>query len=167
MRTKYMVIIGIMSALIITVQIGLAFLPNIELVSLLIILCTIVYRWKTLFIIYVFVIVEVLIYGFGIWSINYLYIWTVLMLITMLFRNKRSPFFWAILSGAYGLSFGTLCSVPYLFIGGIPMAVSKIISGIPFDVVHCIGNYVIALVLFKPLYRFLEWINQKGNDLIS
>jgi energy-coupling factor transport system substrate-specific component len=85
----------------------------------------------------------------------------------MLFRNKRSPFFWAILSGAYGLSFGTLCSVPYLFIGGIPMAVSKIISGIPFDVVHCIGNYVIALVLFKPLYRFLEWINQKGNDLIS
>ena len=47
------------------------------------------------------------------------------------------------------------------------MAVSKIISGIPFDVVHCIGNYVIALVLFKPLYRFLEWINQKGNDLIS
>ena len=39
MRTKDMVIIGIMSALIITVQIGLAFLPNIELVSLLIILC--------------------------------------------------------------------------------------------------------------------------------
>lgn len=167
MRTKDIVIIGIMSALIIILQVGLLFLPNIELVSLLIILCTIMYGWKTLYIIYVFVIVEGLIYGFGIWWINYLYVWTILMLITMLFRNKRSPFFWAILSGAFGLCFGALCSIPYFFIGGVSMAVSGIISGIPFDAIHCLSNYVIALVLFHPLYRLLNLINQKYFGSIS
>ena len=156
-----------MSALLIIVQIGLSFLPNIELVSLLIILFTIIYGWKTLYIIYIFVIVEGLIYGFGIWWINYLYVWTILMLIAMLFRNERSPFFWAILSGAFGLCFGALCSIPYFFIGGVSMAVSGIISGIPFDAIHCFSNYIISLVLFYPLYHLLNMINQKDSASTS
>ena len=167
MRTKDIVIIGIMAALLITLQVGLSFLPNIELVSLIIILCTIIYGWKTLYIIYIFVFAEGLIFGFGIWWVNYLYVWTILMLITMLFKSKRSPFFWAILSGAFGLSFGALCSIPYFFIGGASMALSGIISGIPFDAIHCVSNYVIALLLFKPLYHFLDWINQKEIGSIS
>lgn len=167
MRTKDIVIVGIMSAILITVQVSLSFLPNIELVSLLIILSTIVYGWKTLYIIYIFVMTQGFIYGFGIWWINYMYVWTILMLITMLFKNNRSPFFWAILSGAFGLSFGALCSIPYFFIGGLPMVVSGLISGIPFDVVHCVANYIIALVLFKPLYHLFDWMRQKDFGSVS
>lgn len=161
MKTKDIVIIGIMSALLISVQVALAFLPNIELVSLLIIISTLIFGWKTLYIIYIFVIIEGFIYGISLWWFNYLYVWTILMLITMLFKDKRSPFVWAILSGFFGLSFGALCSIPYLFIGGLPMFISVFIIGIPFDVVHCVSNYVIALVLFKPLYNFLTWIHKK------
>lgn len=160
-KTKEIVIVGIMSALLITVQAAMSFLPNIELVSLLIILCTIIFGWKALYIIYIFVLAEGVIYGFGTWWICYLYVWTVLMLITMLFKKNRSPFFWAVIAGAYGLGFGSLCSIPYFFIGGASMAASSIISGIPFDVAHCIGNYGLTLVLFKPLYNLLEWIRQK------
>lgn len=160
-KTKDIVTIGIMSALLITVQVALALLPNIELVSLIIILSTIIFGWKTLYIIYIFVLVEGLIYGFGIWWICYLYVWTILMLITMLFKKNRSPFFWAIIAGAFGLSFGALCSIPYLFIGGASMAVSSFISGIPFDVTHCISNYALTLILFKPLYNLLNWIHHK------
>ncbi|NLY47709.1 MAG: hypothetical protein GX059_01615 [Clostridiales bacterium] len=167
MRPKDIVIIGIMSAILIIAQVALSFIPNVELVSLLVILFSLLYGWKTLFIIYVFVLVEGLIYGFGIWWINYLYVWTILMLAAMLFKKQRSPFFWAILSGTFGLIFGTLCSIPYLFIGGVPMAVSQIISGIPFDVIHCVGNYAVTLALFNPLYRFLEWVNHKGQKLVS
>lgn len=159
--TKDIVIVGIMSAILITVQIALSFMPNIELVSLLIILSTIVFGWKTLYIIYVFVFAEGFIYGFGSWWISYTYVWTVLMLITMAFKNNRSPFFWAIVSGAYGLCFGALSSIPYVFIGGASMALSGFISGIPFDVAHCIGNYALTLVLFKPLYNLFDWINRK------
>lgn len=162
MRTRDIVVIGMMAAVLISVQVALSFLPNIELISLLVILSTIIYKWKTIYIIYVFAIIEGFLYGFGIWWISYLYIWTLLMLVTMLFRDKRSPFFWAMISGAFGLSFGALCSLPYLFIGGISMAVSGWISGIIFDIVHCLANYVIALMLFRPIYRLLEWMNQKS-----
>lgn len=167
--TKDITIVGMMSALLITIQVALSFLPNIELVSLIIILSTIIYGWKTLYIIYIFALIENFIYGFEIWSINYLYVWTILMLITMLFKNNRSPFFWAILSGAFGLGFGTLCSIPYFFIGGPSMAVAGIISGIPFDFAHCVGNYFIALVFFKPLYNLFSWIKLKsfGTDINS
>ncbi len=32
------------------------------------------------------------------------------------------------------------------------------VSGIPFDIVHCLSNFVICLVLFKPLSRGLSRI---------
>jgi len=160
-KTKDIVIVGIMSALLITVQVSLSFLPNIELVSLLVILSTIIFGWKTLYIIYVFVLAEGFLYGFGIWWICYLYVWTILMLISMIFRKNRSPFFWAVIAGAFGLAFGALCLLPYFFIGGVAMAISDYINGIPFDVIHCISNYVSTLVLFKPLYNLFVRISKK------
>jgi energy-coupling factor transport system substrate-specific component len=43
-----------------------------------------------------------------------------------------------------------------LFIGGLGYAVSKWISGIPFDVAHCAGNFVLALLLFQPLRKLTQ-----------
>lgn len=160
-KAKDIAVIGIMSALLITVQIAMSFLPNIELISLLIILSTITFGWETLYIIYIFAFAEGAIFGFGTWWICYLYVWTILMLITMIFRKNRSPFFWAMVAGAFGLSFGALCSIPFLFIGGKAMALSDYIKGIPFDVIHCIGNYVSVLVLFKPLYKLFDRLKRK------
>jgi energy-coupling factor transport system substrate-specific component len=36
------------------------------------------------------------------------------------------------------------------------MALSYWISGLSFDLVHCAGNFVLTLVLFKPLYTVME-----------
>ncbi len=161
MRIKDIVIIGMLSAIFLTVQVGLAFLPNVELISLLIILCTLVIGYKTLLVIYVFVMSELLIYGLSTWWVNYMYVWTLLFLVTYLFRRERSPYFWAIVSGLYGLSFGALCSLPYFFMGGFPTMLAYWVSGIMFDLVHGIGNFVLALVLFRPLYYLMERIYQK------
>ena len=163
MRAKDVVFIGTMAAILLTVQVALGFLPNIELVSLLIILCTLVYGWKTLYIIYIFVFAEGFLYGFGLWWINYLYVWIILMLLIMVFRAKNSPYFWAVFSGFFGLGFGALCSISYLFIGGVPMALSYWTSGILFDVIHCIGNFIITLVLYRPLRNLLDRINRRWN----
>jgi len=164
MRIKDIVIIGMLSAIMITVQVAFAFLPNIELVSLLIILYTLVLGRKTLFIIYVFVILEGLLYGFGLWWFNYLYIWTVLFLIVWLLRSIRSPFLWAIVSGLYGLSFGALCSIPYFILSGIPTGFAYWIAGIPFDITHAISNFTITLVLFYPLFYILNKINKRTEQ---
>ncbi|MDF2542989.1 MAG: hypothetical protein K0S47_2707 [Herbinix sp.] len=165
MRIKDIVLISMMSAMLVCVQVALGFLPNIELVSLLIILFTIQYGKKTIYIIYVFVLLEGLIYGFHLWWINYLYVWDVLFIIALIFKKERSPVFWAVVSGMYGLSYGALCSIPYFFMGGFPTALAYWFNGIPFDIPHGIGNFIIALVLFTPLNRLLQFINSRRDPL--
>lgn len=105
---------GILSALLIIGQVALGFLPNIEVVTLLVIAYTLVFGKKVFFIIYIFVLVEGLIYGFGLWWINYLYVWSVQAAVSLFFRKQKSVLFWSILSGFFGITFGALCALPYL-----------------------------------------------------
>ena len=46
--------------------------------------------------------------------------------------------------------------IPYLFIGGWALALSYWVSGLSFDLIHCGGNFVLTLTLFKPLYRVMD-----------
>lgn len=152
LTVKELVLIALLSALLLVAQVGLAFLPNIEVVSLLVILYTLFFKKKTLYIIYIFALLEGLIYGFGIWWIMYLYVWTILWGITLLFKEEKNPVIWAFISGFFGLFFGTLCSVPYFITGGVSMGLSWIVAGLQMDIIHGIGNFFVALLLFKPLH---------------
>ena len=60
------------------------------------------------------------------------------------------------MSGFYGITFGALCAIPYFFMGGFPSAFAYWVSGIVYDIPHCIGNVLICLLLFKPLYKVLN-----------
>lgn len=156
---------GLLGAILIIVQVGLAVLPNIELVSLFIIIYTLVLGRKAFFPVYIFVLVEGLIYGFGIWWINYLYIWAILVVAALLLRRYEQPLFWAIISGIYGLLFGALSAIPYLFIGGIGTAVTYWVNGIVFDLLHCAGNAVVAALLFRPGYKLLKRLYLREQKL--
>ena len=146
-------ILALMAALMIASQVAMAALPNIHLVAVFIIIATLAFGWRAMYSIAVFIAAEGLIYGFGIWWISYLYAWPILCAVVMLFRKNDAPLFWAIIAGAHGLLFGAMCALPYLFIGGIKMAVSYWVTGIPFDLAHCAGNFVVTLVLVKPLTK--------------
>ncbi len=147
---------GVLTALLFTGQVVMSFLPNLEIVSLLIILYTIFFGKKVFWMIYGFVFLEGFLYGFGMWWFQYLYIWSILAMVVLLLRNNTSALFWSIISGFFGLSFGALCTLPYLFTGGPAAAFSYWVSGLGFDLTHCIGNVVLCLVLFKPLYALLQ-----------
>ena len=162
LKAREIVILGLMTAILLVAQVGMSFLPNIELVSLLIIVYTLVFRKRVLFIIYTFVLLEGLIYGFGTWWISYLYVWTVLAGITWLLRDMESPLGWAIVNAAFGLLFGALTAIVNLFISGIGGMISYWVAGIPFDLLHCAGNFATALVLFKPLTLLLRRLLPKG-----
>lgn len=153
-KPKLIVTLAALSAILVIAQVSLAFLPNIELVSLLIVIYTLTLGWYAALPVAVFVMVEGLIYGFGPWWINYLYIWPILYYTVIILRNQRQAFFWAIVLAMFGLLFGTLCSIPYLIMGGIPSALAYIASGLVFDAVHCAGNFVICIALFNPLLKF-------------
>ena len=156
LTVKELVLIALLSALLIVAQVGLAFLPNIEVVSILIILYTLFFKKKTLYVIYIFALLQGLIYGFGIWWIMYLYVWTILWGITLLLKEEKNPIIWAFISGFFGLFFGTLCSVPYFISGGVGMGLSWIASGLMMDIIHGIGNFFVALLLFKPLHNAFQ-----------
>lgn len=78
---------ALMAAMMFAVQVGLSFLPNIELVSILVIVSTVAFGRITLMSIYAFVLVEGLCYGFGIWWMNYCYVWLILYVIARIFRR--------------------------------------------------------------------------------
>lgn len=155
-KVKTLVTMGFLSAILVLGQLGMAFLPNIEPVTVLLIIYTLVYGKKVFPIIYTFVLLEGLIFGFGIWWISYLYIWSILALIVLIFRKNNSVIIWAVIAGAFGLLFGALCAIPYLISGGPGAAFAYWAAGIPYDILHCAGNFVLTLVLFRPVSYVIQ-----------
>ena len=150
-----MVLFGMLAALTFALQVVMGPLPNIEPVSLLVMLFAVTFGWKCLYPVYIFVVMEILYYGINVWNIYYLYVWTVLAVAAILLRNAKSSVIWAVLSAIFGLLFGALCGIVDVFIGGFSYALAKWAGGILFDVTHCVGNFVIALVLFAPLRKLM------------
>lgn len=145
-----------LTAILFALQIALAYLPNIELVSLFVILYTRILGKRVLPILTAFTLLEGILYGFGIWWISYLYLWPFLAGCTWCLKKLNSPDWgYVILSSLYGLSFGFLCSLPYLS-GGVGAMFSWWIAGIPFDLIHGISNLILALILLNPLQRILH-----------
>lgn len=141
------------AALMVATQVALSALPNIHLVAVFVILAAMLFGWRALYSVYIFVALEALIYGLSMWVINYLYVWTVLCIIAIMFRKNRSALFWAAVSGIFGLGFGALCAIPYIIAGGWAAGFAYWVAGIPFDLIHCVSNAVLAFILLMPLYR--------------
>lgn len=164
MKTRDLAIIAMMSAILFVAQVALSFVPNIELVTLLIMVYTLVLGRKTLFAIYIFAILEGLFYGFGIWWIMYLYVWTILYLVVRVFQKQENLLVWSTIGGFFGLLFGTFCSIPYFITGGIGAGVAWWVAGLPYDILHGVGNFVVILVLFKPIHSVVKklYANKKN-----
>ncbi len=156
LSVREMVLFSILGAMTFSAKYVMSFLPNVEPSSLMVMLFAVVFGKKWVYPTYLYVAMEILFYGINLWSINYLYIWAILAIIAYSMRGTRRPLAWAMLSGVFGLFFGVLCGIVDVFIGGFQYALTKWISGIPFDISHCIGNFIIALVMFKPLRNLLE-----------
>lgn len=156
MSIREIALFAILGAMMFAAKMAMAQLPNIEPVSLLVMLFAVCFGWKGLYAVYLYVLLEFAVWGVHLWSLSYLYVWLVLFCLARLLRKAHSPLLWASLSGCFGLLFGALCALVYWITGGWAAAVTWWMSGIPMDIVHGAGNFFIALVLFKPLRRWLD-----------
>ena len=154
---------GVLGALAFAAKYVMSPLPNIEPVSLMVMVFGAVFGRKCLYPISLYVAMELLFYGLGTWNIMYLYIWFIPAGLACHFRSNDQPLFWGILSGTFGLLFGALCAPVDMAIGGFGYAISKWISGIPFDIAHCVGNFVMAWILFCPLRNLTEKLYRSGR----
>lgn len=155
---KDIALIGMMVAVIEVSKQALAFLPNIELTSFWVIMFSLYFGRRIFFVIPVFILIEGAIYGIQLWWIMYLYVWPLLAILARIFRKMESAIGWAVLSGAFGLSFGALCAIPYIFLSGPQAAFAWWIAGIPWDITHCIGNFVIMFVLYHPMTKVMKML---------
>ena len=155
LSVRELVLFALLGTVMFAGKMAMAGLPNIEPVSLLVILYTLAFGRKALWSIYLYVALECVVWGLNTWSISYLYVWFLLYLASRLLRKMDSPLGWAVVSGSFGLFFGLLCAPVQLCIGGWAYAVSWWISGIPFDLAHCGGNFAMALLLYRPCRRVL------------
>lgn len=165
LRAKELAVLGLLGAVLFAAKMAMAWLPNIEPVSLLVMVYAAVLGRRALYPIYVYVGLECCVWGIHLWSVNYLYIWLILYLAARRARAMDAALGWAVLSGAFGLCFGLLCAPVYLFAGGWAFALGWWISGIPWDAVHCAGNFVLALALFPTLRGLLERLLRRAFSL--
>jgi len=161
---RQITLFGMLGALTFGAKVAMAGLPNIEPVSLFVMLFAVTFGWKALYPIYLYVLLEILTYGLNLWNINYLYVWIILAVAAMAMRKLQNPLWWALLSGLFGLAFGLLCCPVYVLIGGFEYAFAWWLSGLAFDYPHAFGNFIIALILFVPLRKLLKKLYTKTEQ---
>ena len=161
---KDITLIGMMVAVIEVCKVALAWAPNIELTTFWLIMFTLFFGKKIVFVVPVFILIEGAMYGVHLWWIMYLYAWPLLVLVTWIFRKEQSVWFWCIVSCTFGLSFGFLCSFPYVVIGAVDGGIRNglyagftwWVAGIPWDIVHGVANFVLMMVLYHPVRLIMK-----------
>ena len=114
LTAKDITLIGLMVAIIEVCKVIMKDLPNIELTTFWVIMFTLYFGKKIIYVIPTFIIIEGAMFGFGMWWIMYLYLWPLLALVTWIFRKNNSAWFWAMIAGIFGLFFGFFGSFPYV-----------------------------------------------------
>lgn len=141
-----MILFAMLGALLLASKVAFESLPNIHPVTMLIMVYTVVFRYKAIIPIYVFVALSGLFYGFAPWWIAYLYVWAVYWAITLLLPvkmpSKLAMVIYPLLCALFGMLFGTLCAPAHaLMYGfGIKGMFAWIASGLSFDAIHALGN---------------------------
>lgn len=144
-------------------------LPNIHPLAMFIILLTVVYRSRALIPIYLYVILDGLRWGFGIAWLPYLYIWLILWGAAMLL--PRSAPRWAKLicyptiATLHGLLFGIMYAPAQSLLFGLnfEQTVTWVIAGFPYDVLHGVGNFVMALLVLPMSELLFKLENKYGK----
>ena len=160
LTTWELVLFALLGMLLLGGDLLMEWLPNVHLVGVLLTVYTAVYRWKALIPLYIYVLLSGILNGFATWWIPYLYVWTVLWGAAMLLPGKITPktaIAYAVVCTLHGFLFGTLYAPSQVLLFGLPWSAlpAWIAAGLPFDLIHGIGNAVLS-ILICPLVTLLN-----------
>ncbi len=165
-QIRDMIVFAMLAALMFASKIVFEPLPNIHPIAMLIMVFTLVYRVRALIPLYLFILIFGLYYGFSIWWIPYLYIWTVLWGVTMLLPKKLSPrasmILYPLVCFLFGLLYGVLYAPAQAILFGydLPTTLTWIAFGLRYDLLHGIGNLGMGLLIY-PLTKLLWRIHKQ------
>ena len=144
-------------------------LPNIHLLGMLIIVYTLVYRFKALIPIYLYIFLDGVFSGFSLWWVPYLYIWTLLWGAVMLLPRKMPKWITVIICptvcALHGFLFGVLYAPAQAIIFGLNFTemLAWIVSGFPFDVIHGASNFCSGLLIY-PFTKLLLRLDRRTDS---
>lgn len=156
-----LVLFAMYGAMMFASKIAFEALPNIHPLSMFIMTFTVVYRFKALIPIYIYIFLNGLFAGFDpMWFIPYLYIWGLQCLITLLIPkkipDKAAAVVYPIVCALFGLTFGAMYAPAQALLFGwnLKFTLAWIASGLTFDITHMISNFCFGLMVL-PLSKLL------------
>ncbi len=158
-RIYEMCVFAMLAAIMFISKLLMEALPNIHLIGMLTIVYTLVFGWRALIPLYLYVMLNGVYAGFDLWWMPYLYIWTILWAVTMPLRRippKIGAFVLPVVCALHGLAYGTLYAPAQALLFGFDFAqtLAWIAAGLPFDLIHMASNLVAGLLIL-PLQKLL------------
>ncbi len=156
-----LVLFSMFGALMFVSKIIMQAIPNVHLLGMFIMVLTLVFRYKAIIPIYIYIFLDGLFTGFAPWWIPYLYIWDILFLMTLALpknmSKKISMIVYPIICALYGLLFGTLYapSQAILFNLDFKGTIAWIITGLRYDIIHAVSNFAFGLLVY-PISNILS-----------
>ena len=164
-----MVIFAMLGTLMFISKLVMEGLPNIHPVGMFIMVFTVVYRVKALIPLYIFIVMTGLYGGFNVWWAPYIYIWTILWGMTMLvpkkIPKKIAAVVYPLICGLFGLLYGVLYAPAQALLFGYDLQKTLlwISTGLPYDVLHAIGNTAMGLLIL-PLSELLRKLEKSTSS---
>lgn len=166
---KKIALVGIAAATIECGKLALAFLPNVEVVTLLTALYGYVFGLYGVLASVVFVCIEPLIWGVNTWIVLYFVYWPLVSIVFLVFGKIGLKNRWLLASAAVFLTafFGLLSALidVGLFSGYFDNFLYRFsiyyLRGIPFYIAQIVTNAVLFPLLFEPLAEKLGVIRRR------
>lgn len=161
LTTRELTIFAMLGATMYASKMIMEFAPNIHLLGVFTIAFTVVYRKKALYPIYIYVLLLGLFNGFSTWWIPHLYVWVVLWAVVMRLPRKLpkkiEPLIYMMVCAMHGFLYGVLYAPSQALLFGLNLkgTIAWIISGLPFDIIHGISNFICG-ILIVPIVRTLR-----------
>lgn len=169
LTVRELVTFAMLGSLMWVSKLVMEWLPNMHLLAVITVAVTVCYRQKALYILATYILLLGAVNGFPPWWVIHTYVWTILWGATMLLPRRMKPavaaVVYAVLGGAHGFLYGTMCAPVQVLLFGTSVAQipAWIVAGLPFDITHGVSN-VIASVLTLPLIALIRRCERVGRN---
>lgn len=159
--SRHIVLVAMMSATLVAGKFALSFIPNVEIVTSLIIIYAFVFRWDAVGATLIFCTLDIILYPPSLdVVISYYIYWDALCLAVITLRSLgvtgEIPY---LVTGIVMTAlFGLLTTLMSHIVFGIPYW-PMYLAGIPFYVTQILSTLVFMLFGFKPLTKLLTRLN--------
>lgn len=164
-----LVIFAFLGAIMFTSKQLLEFLPNIHMLGMFTMVFAVAFRKKGIIPVFVFIMLEGAIAGFSMWWIPYLYLWPILFYVTLLLPKnmpaKIATPVYMVVCALHGFLYGTLYAPFQAIAFGMSFKgmIAWIIAGLPWDLVHGLGNFAFGSLVY-PLGRLIKKMYNRGKN---